>query len=143
MNDLAQPVAFEGFRAVDLDVVPMPSQFVEEHPTVFACQRTGSSESLGAMIVRLDWRLRSEIGIESAERIVARHARDDDVACHHLAKIDMRVTILNHRRESDRSPTAVRVQIEHRAANQSRSSAIVQYVDLSEVKIRWRWSVGS
>jgi hypothetical protein len=110
MNDPVQPIGAEGFKAVDLDVVPRPSQFVEEHPTVCTSQDTGLSERIGALIVRLDWRLRSEIGIESAEGIVARHARDDDVACHHLAKVGIRVTILNHRRESDRSPTAAGVQ---------------------------------
>jgi hypothetical protein len=110
MHDPVQPFGFGGFKAIDVDAVAWPSQFVEEYPTVCASQYTGPPERGGAMILRLDWRLRSEIGVESAERIVVSYATHDDVACDHRWTIGKWVTVVNHRRESDRSPAAVRVQ---------------------------------
>ena len=40
----------------------------------------GPSERIGPSILRLDRRLRFEIGVDSTKRIVASHASHDDVA---------------------------------------------------------------
>jgi hypothetical protein len=49
-----------------------------------AGQDTGAPERIGPMILRVDRRLRGEISVDSAHRIVVSHTRHNDVALPNL-----------------------------------------------------------
>jgi hypothetical protein len=82
--DSVQGFAFHDFTAVDVDTAARSRQLEWEHPMVCASQGTGPFQRIAALILRLDRRLRLEISIDSAERVVASYASHDDVACDHL-----------------------------------------------------------
>ena len=63
-----------------------------------AGQSAGPAERIGAMILRLDVRLRLPVGVDSTDGIVVSHAGHHDVAFPHLWKAAVRVGLVRLRR---------------------------------------------